>query len=284
MNIATQIVPGGTISPEVRETFERDGVALVRNFVGPEWLDVLAEAADEIRQEVKKGSAPDDAPNALLEQRGESVYCENGWRFNEKLRRFAFESGVARLAAEAMASKEARLFETLSIYKEQGADTPTYWHQDWPQHGQEGTQACSVWLSLEPVTEKTSALRFVPGSHKGPWYTPDYMPPGREHDRVDLPGGPVPDPDGKDRDRFPPVRSYDSEPGDVILLHPNCLHNTLGNPNGTRRRTFSIRFIGDDTRRKAARWEWHTWLKDLPLKDGDKMRDDEMFPLLWPRT
>ena len=54
------------------------------------------------------------------------------------------------------------------------------------------------------------------------------------------------------------------------------------NPSRARRRTYSIRFFGDDMRRRASRMEWHSWLKDLPLKDGDLMRSDERVPLLWP--
>ncbi len=269
------------MSPDVRETFARDGAAVVRGFVGSAWLELLAEAAEEIRRNVKSGSAPPDGnPAVSLSQKGDTVYCENGWTFNDRLKRFAFESGVARLAAEAMDSREARLFETLSIYKEQGCDTPTDWHQDFPQHGMEGEQACSIWLSLESVTEQSGALRFVPGSHKGPWYTPGAMPPGREGDRVALPTGPAPDIDG-DRVRFPTILCYDTAPGDVILLHPNVLHGTLGDQTGSRRRSFSVRFFGDDIRRKAARWEWHAWLKELPLADGMPMRS-EMFPRLWP--
>ncbi len=273
------------VSDAVRDSFRRDGVAVVSNAIDPSWLEVLAEAADEIRAAVKVvKTAPDHSmpPGfTALRQTGDYIACENGWTFNEKLKRFAFESGVARIAAEAMASREARLFETLMIYKEQGCDLPTDWHQDLPQHGVSGRQACSVWLSLDPVVEATGALRIAAGSHNGPWYTPPFMPAGREHDRVELEGGPIPDPNA-DPARFPSIVSYDTRPGDVVLLHPATLHSTRGNPAGARRRSFSIRFIGDDIRRKASRCEWHSWLKELPLKDGDRM-EAACFPRLWPR-
>ena len=264
-----------------REAFARDGAVVIRQLLDPQWLDLLAEVAEEIRHAVKTGEGDGGPrPSVEMDQKGDYVYCENGWMFNDKLRRFAEASDVACAAAEVMGSKEARLFETLSIYKEQGCDVPTAWHQDLPQHGIEGDQVCSVWLSLEAVDEPSGALRFVPGSHLGPWFTPGTMPPGREGDRVPLPAGPCPDPD-LDRARYPEIISYDTQPGDVVLVHPNILHGTLGNPQGTRRRSFSIRFFGDDVCRKATRWEWHSWLKELPLRDGDPMRGD-MFPRLWP--
>lgn len=270
------------ISSQDREEFWRSGAVVIRQLLGENWLDMLAEAAEEIRATVKAGRRNTEfAPTVDMGQQGDYLYCENGWTFNDKLRQFSAQSDIARAAAEVMGSREARLFETLSIYKEQGCDLPTAWHQDFPQHGMQGEQACSVWLSLEPVNESSGALRFVPGSHLGPWFTPGTMPPGREGDRVSLPAGPCPDPD-LDREGYPDITSYDTRPGDVVLLHPNILHGTLGNPRGSRRRAFSVRFFGDDMRRKATRWEWHSWLKDLSLRDGDLMRS-EMFPCLWPR-
>lgn len=276
MTVESTILPAG-----IREQFRQDGVAVIRGFLAPDWLDLLAECAEEIRSEVKGNAAStkDTSDAAVAGQAGEYIFCENGWVFNDKLKRFAFESRVAQAAAEATGSREARLFETLSIYKERGSDSATAWHQDYPSHGMEGEQVCSVWLSLDKVTADTGALRFVPGSHKGPWYTPGTMPKGREHDRIELPAGPVPDIDG-DKERFPDIQSYDTEPGDIILLHPNVLHSTRASNDGSIRRNFSIRIFGDDIRRKATKWEWHGWLKDLPLKDGDPMRGD-LFPVLW---
>ena len=263
------------VSDEVRQTFARDGLAVVRGALGG-WQDFLAEAAEEIRATVKNRDA-----NIGMVSAGGTVVSENAWTFNDKLKKFAFESDVARLAAEAMNSREARLFETLTIYKEQGCDEGTGWHQDMNQHGVVGTQACSIWMSLEPIDESIGALRAAAGSHKGPWYTPPYMPPGREQDLVELEGGPTPNPDAEPV-KFPRIVSYATQPGDVILLHPSVLHSTRANPSRARRRSFSIRFYGDDIRRKASPVEWHSWLKDLPLKDGDPMISDR-FPLLWPR-
>lgn len=265
------------VDAAVRETFQRDGLAVVRGALGREWLDLLAEAAEEIRSAVK------DKTGASGEARTTgTVYSENAWTYNDKIRRFAFESGLARIAAEAMGSAEARLFETLTIYKEDGCDEGTGWHQDYAQHGMSGQQACSIWFSLDPVDGNSGALRVAAGSHRGPLYDPPFLGVGREQDRVPMEGGPTPDPDA-DPARFPNIVSYATAPGDVLLLHPASLHMTHPNPSRARRRSFSIRFYGDDIRRKASRMEWHPWLKDLPLKDGDPLRSDERFPRLWPR-
>lgn len=262
-----------TSNSSLHADFERDGLVKVSGLLDRNWLDLLAEAAEEIRDAVKR-----EHPEVI---QGGSLYSENAWTFNEKLRRFVLESGVVQAAAEAMDSRTVRLFESLMIYKEEGCDNGTGWHQDMSQHGITGRQTCSIWLSLDPVTEDTGALRVVPGSHLGPWYTPMCMPPGREADLIELEGGPLPDPDA-DRKRFPDILSFPTQPGDVLLLHPAALHSTRANPSRARRRTFSIRLLGDDIRRKALRCEWHSWLKELPIRDGEPMIGDK-FPQLWPR-
>lgn len=260
------------VSPAERAAFARDGIVKLPGLLDEEWLELLREAAEEIRISVKAQHG---------DAMGRSLYSENAWTFNPKLKRFAFDSRIAQAAAEVMDSREIRLFETLMIYKEDGCDLGTGWHQDMSQHGVVGQQACSVWLSLDPVTENSGALRVAAGSHKGPWYTPPYMPPGREHDLIELEGGPTPDPDA-DPARFPSIVSYATEPGDVLLFHPSALHGTRPNPARARRRTFSTRLLGDDIRRKASRCEWHSWLKELPIRDGEPMIADR-FPRLWPR-
>jgi ectoine hydroxylase-related dioxygenase (phytanoyl-CoA dioxygenase family) len=261
------------IDDAVRQAFWRDGMVVVRGALGQEWLDLLTEAAEEVHATVRNGGA------GIVYAGGTAT--DNAWTVNEKIRRLAFDSGLPRIAAEVTSSRETRLFETVTIYKEQGCDSGTPWHQDLLQHGMSGTQACSIWLSLDPVDENTGALRIAAGSHMGPCYTPRFMPSGREQDLIILEAGPVPDPD-LDPVKFPRIVSFATQPGDVLLFHPNSLHMTRPNPSKARRRTFSIRYFGDDMRRKASRMEWHPWLKDLPLKDGDPMRSDDRFPLLWP--
>lgn len=268
------------VSEQAKQIFDRDGVVKIPGALAPAWVELLVEAAEEILAETKRMHA--DAPAESVYKRNESggfYFTENAWTFNDKLKRFAFDSVVAQAGAEILDSKEIRLFETVAIYKEEGCDQGTAWHQDLPQHGVTGRQAVSGWLSLEAVTLETGALRVVAGSHKGPWYTPPFMPPGREQFRVEFEGGPIPDIEA-DPKRFPIV-SYDTEPGDLILVHPTALHSAYPSATRGRRRTFSLRLQGDDIRRKASPNEFAVWVQDLGIKDGDRMVAD-CFPQLWP--
>ncbi|MGE0384935.1 MAG: phytanoyl-CoA dioxygenase family protein [Gammaproteobacteria bacterium] len=258
-----------------RTDFDRDGIAIVRGCLGGEWLDRLAGAAERIKDRVLAG----DSSCGVATPDG-TVYTENAWTFEDTVRQFVFESGIASIAAQAMQSREVRLFETLTIYKQVGCDAGTGWHQDLPQHGMVGDQACSIWLSLEPVDADSGGLRIAAGSHRGPWYTPMTLNPRRAHGKVELEGGPLPDPD-TDPVRFPRIVGYAAQPGDILLLHPAVLHMTRPNPLRARRRSFSIRFFGERMRRKASPVEWHDWLQDLPLQDGDPMVADRL-PRVWP--
>lgn len=261
------------VSDVERSAFVRDGIVKLSGLLDQVWLNHLAEAVDEIRETVHR-----EHPECIANDG--SCYSENAWTFNEKMKWFAFESVVAAAASEVMASREVRLFETLTLYRPKSSGG-TGWHQDISQHGISGQQTCSAWLSLERVEEKTGSLRVAAGSHLGPWYTPMTMPPGREHDLIELEGGPLPDPD-TDRERFPKIISYAAEPGDVLMFHPGVLHSTRDTSEEVLRRSISLRLLGDDIRRKASRCEWHSWLKELPIRDGEPMISDR-FPLLWPR-
>ena len=133
MNTAMQSTPSA-ITEQQRNVFARDGLVKVPGLLSQDWLDLLAQAIAEIRAKVIK-----EHPEAVD---AGSCYSENSWTFNDKIKRFVFESDIAAAAAGILCSKEIRLFETLVIYRAQGgAGTP--WHQDITQHGISGKQTCS---------------------------------------------------------------------------------------------------------------------------------------------
>ena len=78
-----------------------------------------------------------------------------------------------------------------------------------------------------------------------------YAPPDRAADieadaKQFFLGGALPDVDA-DPQKFP-VRCDDLAPGDVLFFHPRALHSAIGSAPTHPRRTFSIRFLGDDVR------------------------------------
>ena len=74
---------------------------------------------------------------------------------------------------------------------------------------------------------------------------------------------------------------YDTRPGDVVFFSPRSLHAAIGSAPTYPRRTFSIRFIGDDVRWEPKKTVMYEWLANIKLHAGDKAVDPQ-FPLLWP--
>jgi ectoine hydroxylase-related dioxygenase (phytanoyl-CoA dioxygenase family) len=198
------------------------------------------------------------------------------------MRRFLFQSPIAAAAAQVLQSSKVQIYEDLLIFKAAGDAPPTPWHQDEPQWPLQGRQMCSVWLCLESVKLSTGALRFVTGSHRGPLYVP-YVPAAQReqlaHDMHHFTGGPLPDVDA-DPKLFPVV-SFDTEPGDVVIFHPRVVHAAFGGDPTRPRRTFSIRFLGDDVRWLTKKSVFHSWQSQITLADGDAVYGDR-FPQVWP--
>ena len=83
-----------------------------------------------------------------------------------------------------------------------------------------------------------------------------------------------------DRDAFPIV-GWEIEPGDVVCFHMLTLHAAGGVEGTNRRRVFSVRFLGDDTRHAPRPWKTSPEFPGLAdeLPAGAEM-DHPLFPLL----
>lgn len=270
-------ISASLITEAHRKQFEADGVVPVRGLITSYWLNLMAEAAEEFRAEMElKASVPEELRDKSVPLMDGFLFNSEAWMSSEKVRAFIFESGLSEVAASILRSREIRLYEDILVYKRAGSTIPTDFHQDEPQMGTQGRQTCNIWFSLEPVTEAEGSLRVVRGSHLGPRYTPG-MPPGREADAEEFEGGEMPDFDAHP-DRFQIV-SYDMAPGDALIFHPLAAHGAYGSPLSRPRRSFAVRFVGDDIRWIHRRCAYHVWVRDLPLATGDRLIH-ERFPLL----
>ena len=126
---------------------------------------------------------------------------------------------------------------------------------------------------------RAATLEFVAGSHKGPWLMPrtfmdnqaKWFPEGSLQDLPDVEA---------DRGAFPIV-GWEIEPGDVVCFHMLTLHASGGVEGPNRRRVFSVRFMGDDTRHAPRPWKTSPEFPGLvdQLPAGAEM-NHPLFPLL----
>ena len=129
--------------------------------------------------------------------------------------------------------------------KEGGEARRTPWHQDSSYLAVAGDQLAVAWITFDACSAADS-LEFVPGSHRGRLYNgsrfdvdDDTLP---THPGSSLPV--LPDIEAS-RDEWEIV-SFAVQPGDVVAFHPRVLHGGAPTRPGTRRRTLTLRFFGED--------------------------------------
>jgi ectoine hydroxylase-related dioxygenase (phytanoyl-CoA dioxygenase family) len=219
----------------------------------------------------KIASRPED-PGRFVED-----FCN--WQENSSYERFIVESPVAGVAGQLMRSNTVRLYHDHMLTKEPGTRQRTPWHQDQPYYNVDGRMNCSMWISVDPI-DRDSTLEFVAGSHKGPWLMPrsfmnneaKWFPEGALRDLPEIEAA---------REKYPIV-GWEVEPGDVICFHMLTLHGAGGAQS--RRRVFSVRFLGDDITHAPRRWTTSPEFPGLAdtLPPGAPM-NHPLFPVLWKR-
>lgn len=256
--------------------WRRDGVVAIRGVIEKHWLELLREAAYEIRDE----AARRQGSRVAYGEKGQGGFLTqlDLWSSSDKVARFMRESRISEVAARVMESHEVRLYHDILIFKEASCEAPTPWHQDSPSWEAVGDQLCGLWFSLDPVNEEAGSLRLVRGSHRGPLYSHPRELSGASMD-LEGEGGPIPDVDA-DPERFP-VQSYELEAGDVILFHPSMLHSSLGSRRDEARISYAFRMMGDDVRFVPCPGSGHACGEELGFRPGDRLIADR-FPLLWP--
>lgn len=257
------------VTDQMIEAYLRDGVVVVRGL----WTNWV----DQIRAGIEANMAapgPYAAENLNAGEGGRFFddYCN--WQRIPEFVDVVRNSDAAAVAAALMQSQTVQMFHDHVLVKEPGTAKPTPWHQDAPYYFVEGQQTVSFWAPVDPVTEAT--LRCVAGSHL--WDKP--VLPTRwlsEEDFFPDDGAymPVPDPDAEGMD----VREWALEPGDAVAFNFGTLHGARGNQTTTRRRAFSLRLLGDDTRYVARPGPTSPPFPGHDMTPGQKLRED-WFPVI----
>lgn len=269
------------LTADEKATFDRDGVVHLPGAIEGRWIQPMIDAADRIVATPRDGLAPAVLAGGMARH----LYAAD-----DEFRTFAFESGLAPLAAQATGSDTIRLYFDQIFIKPAGSSSEFVWHQDHPYWPIGGTQVVSTWLALTAATAATSALEFVAGSHRwGATYRPVGGDGSREHmNRMwngfgDLAYS-IPD-EITDFENHPDdyeVLGFDVEPGDALLFDYRILHRSRGNPSANRRVAISWRWLGDD-----ATWQWQTGKDPVINQDstflqpGDPLTDDSTFPIVY---
>ena len=263
------------ITPELKATFEADGVVKVSGALGEDWIEQVLEVADKQLRE--PGTWVSDTNPGASENR--LFTTRYRWQEDPVIGGFVFDSGMAQMAAELMGSASARFYFDHLLIKEPRTANPTPWHQDIPYWPFMGKQICSSWVAMTPVTVAESSLEFVRGSHSwDAYYAPESFD-GRKGFMADFEGEKMPDVEA-DRASYDIV-GFDVEPGDALFFSSWVIHGSPGNAGDHRRVALSTRWLGDD-----ATWYPHPGCDPIVTDDdttavaGEYPADDSRFPLV----
>lgn len=267
--IHQSIMANSFLTQTLIDDFARDGVVLIKNLF-EDYVEILRAGVDFNMA----NPGPFASENLHDKERGRFFddYCN--WERIPAFEKVIRTSEVAAVAADLMQSKTVQLFHDHVLVKEPGTSKPTPWHTDGPYYFVEGTQTVSFWSPLDPVTQ--ASLRCVAGSHKWPkpvlptrWLANTSFYPNEEAYM------PVPDPDAEGMK----IIEYTMEPGDAVAFNFHILHGARGNETTQRRRAFSLRLLGDDTRYTQRPGPTSPPFPGHEMKEGQKLRED-WFPFI----
>lgn len=263
------------LTPELIADFRRDGAVCIRQLFTEDEIALLRAGIEhnlaQPSPRAKVASRPDD-PGWFFED-----FCN--WQDNEAYRRFIDGSAAPAAAGALMGGETVRLYHDHLLVKEPNTRQRTPWHQDQPYYNISGSQNVSMWIPVDPVSRE-STLEFVAGSHLGPWLMPRTF---MDNQAKWFPEGTLADlPDIESNRAAYPIIGWALEPGDLVCFNMLTLHASGGVGGNTRRRAFSVRFIGDDVRHAPRRWRTSPDFPglDAQLPEGAPM-DHPLFPVLW---
>jgi len=260
------------ITPADIETYQRDGVVLVRG--------LFADQVELLRRGIQRNMdepGPYASENHKAGETGRFFddYCN--WTRIAEFEQAIITSPAAEVAADLMQSKTVQLFHDHVLVKEPGTSMATPWHQDEPYYFVTGKQTVCFWSPLDQVDEAT--LRCVAGSHR--WEK--LVQPTRWASETNFFANTgqyidVPDPEAEGMK----IVEFAMMPGDAVAFDYRTLHGARGNNSPNRRRAFSVRLFGDDARYVERPGPTSPPYPGHGMVEGQRLRQD-WFPVIYPR-
>ena len=229
------------MTPDLAETYARDGVVLL-----PGALDAAALAEAEAAWAWSLAH-PGPLASRIPSRNSDALFYQD--LYNPDVltgyRDMLMASPLPALVTGLWGGGPCWFMYEQVFLKEGGEARRTPWHQDSSYLAVAGDQLAVAWITFDACAREDS-LEFVPGSHRGRLYNgsrfdidDDTLP---THPRSALPV--LPDIEATRADWE--IVSFAVVPGDVVLFHPKVLHGGAPTHPGTRRRTLTLRFFGED--------------------------------------
>ena len=160
--------PLRAVTPAEIDTFWRDGAVCLRGIMPADWVALLAEGVERWLGSEARFSLSDFGASRSEGAARPKAHFYGGtdhWKTDEACRRFACESPLPGVVGALLRSIKLNLYEDSILVKEPGTVEKTMFHQDLPYFHVEGSQICTTWVPLDPVSKETGSLLFVKGCH-----------------------------------------------------------------------------------------------------------------------
>ncbi|MGH6613348.1 phytanoyl-CoA dioxygenase family protein [Sphingomonas sp.] len=258
------------ISEADRESFRKNGAAVIRGVVEPELIDAMRVAIDE-------AMADGCAPHYWLQEQGDGAFY-NGlfhWIHYPAFASFVQCSRLGEVAAALLDAERINFFYDHLFVKEAGSPMPSPWHTDAYYHPVVGGQVLTIWTPFDRVTPESGSLTYIAGSHL---WSDEKM--GERLKDMPTPGEAI---EGEQ------VLTWTLEPGDILVHDARTVHGAPGNLTRGRRRALATRWLDQDTRYQPV--EEDLWamgrkagnlLPEIDVAIGQPF-DSKLFPQVWPR-
>lgn len=193
-------------------------------------------------------------------------------RTSAEARQLVENRTVGRLVAELEGVDAVRIYLDQALVKERYF-APTQYHLDMPWWAFDSPHACTIWVALDDSTLENGCLYFVSGSHLLGLTTSGDLGSGlggvlAEHPEVAVPPLPCPIP-----------------AGGCTFHNGRTIHGAGANMTGGRRRALAAAFMPDGVRfngRRDVNVLGEAYLDELA--EGDRLDNDELNPVVYPRN
>ncbi len=226
---------------QAKQDYDREGFAIVRQFLTPDELRDLTAELNRYIREVVPGLSDAHAffqdrerPETLKQMQHMQVDAF----FNAYTQHAKWQGLAETLVGEAAKCESPEWFN-----KPPGVEHPTPPHQDNYYFNLQPSNVVTIWLALDVVDDDNGCLRYVPGSHEQGF---------RPHGRSNVLGFSQGITDYGAGDEAV-ERKIHLQPGDAVAHHGMTIHRAEPNRTSDRnRRAFAMVYKGVSCRRDEA--------------------------------
>ncbi|MBI1337940.1 MAG: phytanoyl-CoA dioxygenase family protein [Phycisphaera sp.] len=260
------------LTQEQVEQFEHDGFLLGSKVLEDDEVKELQGEVMRVIDERERTDIPQPIRIANLSGNNDAPVWQivNIWQASAAFEKLIRHPVIVEEIAQLLRARHLRIWHDQIQYKPAAKGGVNMWHQDSPLWGNlmPKHEQVSAWIALDDVDESNGCMSMVPMSHM--WGEQQaFLNTLKNYDELptEFNKHPV-------QRRLCPVKM-----GHVHFHHSLTWHGSHANKSGRPRRAIALHFMSDRTRffEKGN----HIVLPSVPVKEGDRLHDDKVYPMVY---